>query len=109
MEEIMAAADLVVTMGGYNTICEVLSQGTLSLVIPRETPRKEQLLRARALHGQNLLDFIPWNMMSPLSLRSRIITLLEHPESYQQAINRFQLTGLKAMRERLDIFRTSEE
>ncbi len=109
MEEIMAAADLVVTMGGYNTICEILSQGTISLVIPRETPRKEQLIRAKALHGQNLLDFIPWNAMSAQTLRSSIMNLLDHPESYQEAINRFQLTGLKAMTERLDLFRASDD
>ena len=109
MEEIMAAADLVVTMGGYNTICEILSQGTISLVIPRETPRKEQLIRAQALHGQNLVDYIPWNAMTPSLLRSRIQHLLDHPESYQQAIDRFQLTGLEAMRERLDKFRTSDD
>jgi len=109
MEEIMAAADLVVTMGGYNTVCEILSQGTISLVIPRETPRKEQLIRAKALHGQNLLDFIPWNTLSPHLLRTRIMHLLDHPESYRQAVNRFQLTGLKAMRERLDIFRAAND
>ena len=109
MEEIMAAADIVVTMGGYNTVCEILSQGTISLVIPRETPRKEQLIRAKALHGQNLVDYIPWNSVSPQLLRTRIMNLLDHPESYQKAINSFQLTGLKAMRERLDMFRTSDD
>jgi predicted glycosyltransferase len=108
MEHIMAAADLVVTMGGYNTICEILSQGTVSLVIPRETPRKEQLIRAMALHGQNLVDYISWNAMSPQTLRAHIMHLLDHPESYQNAINCFHLTGLKAMRERLDLFRTTE-
>lgn len=105
----MAAADIVVTMGGYNTVCEILSQGTISLVIPRETPRKEQLIRAKALHGQNLVDYIPWNSVSPQLLRTRIMNLLDHPESYQKAIDSFQLTGLKAMRERLDMFRTSDD
>jgi predicted glycosyltransferase len=95
-------------MGGYNTICEILSQGTISLVIPRETPRKEQLIRAQALHGQNLLDFIPWNAMSAQTLRSSIMNLLDHPESYQKAINQFQLTGLKVMRDRLDLFRATK-
>ena len=108
MEEIMAAADLVITMGGYNTICEILSQGTISLVIPRETPRKEQLIRAKVLHGRKLLDYIPWNLMSAQTLRSSIMNLLDHPEPYQEAINSFQLTGLKAMRERLDLFRATD-
>ena len=109
MEHIMAAADLVVTMGGYNTICEILTQRTVSLVIPRETPRKEQLIGAQALHDQNLVDFITWNLMSPQTLRTRIMNLLDHPESYQGAINRFQLTGLKAIRERLDLFRVTDD
>ena len=108
MEEIMAAADLVITMGGYNTICEILSQGTISLVIPRETPRKEQLIRAKVLHGRKLLDYIPWNLMSAQTLRNSIMNLLDHPEPYQEAINSFQLTGLKAMRERLDLFRATD-
>ncbi len=47
----LAAADVVVTMGGYNTVCEVLSLGRPAIVVPRVQPRREQLLRARALAG----------------------------------------------------------
>jgi predicted glycosyltransferase len=95
-------------MGGYNTICEILSQGTLSLVIPRETPRKEQLIRAQALHERQLVDFIPWREMSPSLLRRKILELLEHPQPYREAISRFQLTGLRFMRDRLAVFRNTE-
>lgn len=105
MEDMVSASDLVVTMGGYNTICEILSLKTISLVIPRETPRKEQLIRAKILHDQNLLDYIPWNSMSPKTLLNNIMNLLDHPEPYRKAIDRFKLTGLKAMRERLNTFR----
>ena len=34
MEEVLAAADVVVSMGGYNTVCELLTLGTVSLIIP---------------------------------------------------------------------------
>jgi len=44
--------------------------------------------------------------MSARTLRGSIMNLLDHPESYREAISRFQLTGLKVMRERLDLFRT---
>ena len=108
MESLMAAADLVVSMGGYNTICEILSQGTISLVIPRETPRKEQLIRAKVLHNQHLVDYIKWSSLSPRILRDRILALLDNPEIYQEAISRFQLTGFKAMRRRLDFFRNNK-
>jgi predicted glycosyltransferase len=105
MEKIFAAADIVISMGGYNTLCEILGQGTLSLVIPRETPRREQLIRARAFHRQNLVDFIPWDDFSPALLYEKLITLLQNPEPYHNAISRFRLTGIETMQQRLREFR----
>jgi predicted glycosyltransferase len=105
MEKILAAADIVVSMGGYNTVCEILSQGTVSLIIPRETPREEQLIRARIFCDQNLADFIPWHDLSPQILYQKIISLLMHPEPYKEAISRFQMTGIGYMRSRIKTFR----
>ncbi len=105
MEKIFAAADVVVSMGGYNTLCEILGQGTISLVIPRETPRKEQIIRARAFHRQNLVDFIPWDDFTPRLLHEKLTTLLQNPEPYHSAISRFRLTGIETMQQRLLEFR----
>ncbi len=105
MEKIFAAADIVVSMGGYNTLCEILGQGTISLVIPRETPRQEQVIRARAFHRQNLVDYIPWADYAPDLLRDKIFYLLENPELYREAISQFKLTGIETMRRRLIEFR----
>ena len=105
MEKIFAAANVVVSMGGYNTLCEILSQGTLSLVIPRETPRKEQLIRAQAFNQQKLVDYIPWHDFAPENLQNKILALLENPGPYQQAISQFRLTGIEAMQQRLRVFR----
>ncbi len=105
MEKIFAAADIVVSMGGYNTLCEILGQGTISLVIPRETPRQEQIIRARAFHRQNLVDYIPWSDFSADRLRQKLFDLLENPESYHEAISRFRLTGIETMQQRLREFR----
>ena len=105
MEKIFAAADIVVSMGGYNTLCEILGQGTVSLVIPRETPRKEQIIRARAFNRQNLVDYIPWDDFTPELLRKKIVSLLQNPEPYRAAISRFQLTGIETMQQRLLEFR----
>jgi predicted glycosyltransferase len=101
MEKIIAAADLVVCMGGYNTVCEILSQGTVSLVIPRETPRKEQLIRAEAMHGQRLIDYLPWSRLEPGPLEEKIDALLADPEPYRQSMAAFRLTGIDAMVERI--------
>jgi predicted glycosyltransferase len=105
METIFAAADLVVSMGGYNTLCEILSQGTLSLVIPRETPRKEQMIRAQAFKRQHLVDYIPWGDFTPEILQQKILALLEAPEQYREAIAQFRLTGIETMQQRLRQFR----
>ncbi len=105
MEKIFSAADIVVSMGGYNTLCEILGQGTISLVIPRETPRQEQIIRARAFHRQNLVDYIAWSDFSADRLGQKLFDLLENPEPYHEAISRFRLTGIETMQQRLREFR----
>jgi predicted glycosyltransferase len=105
MEKIFAAADIVVSMGGYNTLCEILGQGTISLVIPRETPRQEQIIRARAFHRQHLVDYIPWDDFSPGLLHQKLLSLLQNPAPYHEAISRFRLTGIETMQQRLREFR----
>ena len=105
MEKIFSAADIVVSMGGYNTLCEILGQGTISLVIPRETPRQEQIIRARAFHRQNLVDYIPWSDFSADRLGQKLFDLLENPKPYHEAISRFRLTGIETMQQRLREFR----
>ncbi len=108
MEKILAAADVVVCMGGYNTLCEILSQKTLPLLIPRETPRKEQLIRAMSFKKQNLAQFIPWKELGPDVLREKLMGLLNNPKPYSDAISCFKMTGLEAMKKRLEVFRSEK-
>ena len=42
MMSLIDAADLVVAMGGYNTVCEVLTLGKRAIVVPRVRPVQEQ-------------------------------------------------------------------
>jgi len=60
---LMAAADLVISMAGYNTICEILSLRRRAIVVPRVRPTEEQWLRVErfaplgcftAIHPDNL-------------------------------------------------------
>jgi predicted glycosyltransferase len=105
MVKIIAAADLVVGMGGYNTVCEILTQGTPSIIIPRDNPRREQLIRAEVLNNQNLVNYIPFNSLNPELLRKEIKKVLDNPEPYKKAIADFQLTGFDVMHQRLHSFR----
>ena len=105
IEDLMAAADLVISMGGYNTICEILTQQTPALIIPRETPRKEQLIRAQRLKSEGLLDYIPLKAVSPQLLREKIIALFADREQFTAAIKSFALSGLDTMLARLTYFK----
>ncbi len=104
-EELMVAADVVISMGGYNTICEILSNKTPAIIIPRETPRTEQLIRARRLKEEGLLDFIPWKEVTPQLLRQKIFSLLRDKDLYRRRIEAFDLSGLDNMLKRLHQFK----
>ncbi|WP_319582518.1 glycosyltransferase [uncultured Pseudodesulfovibrio sp.] len=105
MEKRMAKSDLVVSMGGYNTMCEILSLKKPALIIPRDNPRQEQLIRAQVFKGEGLCDYIRWGDVSPETMREKINALLDDPTPYTSALNTFAMTGLKVMRERLQYFR----
>ena len=58
MEALIEAAAGVVSMGGYNTFCEILSLDKRALIIPRVRPREEQLIRARRAAELGLVDML---------------------------------------------------
>lgn len=58
MELLMENASAVVCMGGYNTFCEIVSFDKRALLVPRSTPRKEQLIRARRAQELGLLNYL---------------------------------------------------
>ncbi|MYL82958.1 glycosyltransferase [Desulfovibrio aerotolerans] len=105
METLMGLADAVVTMGGYNTTCEIISQGKPSLVVPREVPRLEQRIRAEALSAKGLIEFLPWDELSPAGIREKLTKLLAEPAPYKDAMAGFPFTALKIISERLTVFR----
>ena len=46
LSDAMSQASAVVTMGGYNSLCELVASGTPTVVVPRIHPRREQAIRA---------------------------------------------------------------
>lgn len=52
-------AAAIVTMGGYNTVTELLGSSVPGLVVPRMSPRAEQVVRAEALSALGLFDWLP--------------------------------------------------
>ena len=47
-----------VAMGGYNTFCEILSFDKRAIIVPRQRPRLEQFIRARAARNLGLVEML---------------------------------------------------
>jgi predicted glycosyltransferase len=65
---LLARADRVIAMGGYNTTCEILSFGKPALIVPRVKPRLEQWIRAERLRDMGLLDVLHPDGVTPQAL-----------------------------------------
>jgi predicted glycosyltransferase len=58
------AADLVVSMAGYNTLSEILRFGKRVIVVPRPGPSAEQTMRARILAERGLIRIVEPDQLS---------------------------------------------
>lgn len=76
----MAAADVVVSMSGYNTTCEILSLGKRAVMVPRIKPSQEQWLRAERLANLGLLEAIHPDRLTPESLMRSLLGQLNAPK-----------------------------
>ncbi|MFC5380497.1 glycosyltransferase family protein [Aquipuribacter nitratireducens] len=56
--DLVAGAAAVVSMAGYNSVCELLAARRPTLLVPRVRPRREQLVRARRLAARGLVDML---------------------------------------------------
>ena len=64
--ELMAAADAVVSMGGYNSVCEALAVARPLVIVPRATHKVEQQIRAETLAARGLARCIhPKDLTGP--------------------------------------------
>jgi predicted glycosyltransferase len=79
LPDYLAAADAIVSMAGYNSICEILSFGRPAVVVPRATPSKEQLIRAKALSRRGLVRMIHPADLTPGRIEDEVNQLLDHP------------------------------
>lgn len=59
------AADAVVTMGGYNTVCEAVSLGKRPIVVPRVAGSQEQLIRAERFAQRGLVTMLHPDDLTP--------------------------------------------
>ena len=55
---LMAAADAIVSMGGYNSVCEALVAARPLVIVPRATHKVEQRIRAETLAARGLARWV---------------------------------------------------
>ncbi|MCE5244199.1 MAG: glycosyltransferase [Syntrophobacteraceae bacterium] len=101
MESLIGAAQVVVSMGGYNTICEIASQKKPFLIIPRTVPREEQLIRAAVLSSNGFCDYIDPRRPDLQILRGKILKLLDNGVSYREKMATFPFMAFDVIRERI--------
>ena len=68
----MNAADVVVSMAGYNTICELLTLRKRAVIVPRVKPVQEQKIRAERMAELSVFQMIHPDHLSPRALASAV-------------------------------------
>lgn len=91
VEAILAHADRVISMGGYNTVCEILAYGKTALIVPRIHPREEQLIRGLRMKQLGILE-----MLHPHDLTAETLTnwLAAHRPPSQDLRSQIEMNGL---------------
>ncbi|MFQ5415419.1 MAG: glycosyltransferase family protein [Myxococcota bacterium] len=81
-DALLGAADRVIAMGGYNTVCEILAHEKRALIVPRVSPRTEQLIRARRLAALGLLSFCHPSDATPAALEKWMASDVSTPSPH---------------------------
>ena len=86
-DSLISRADSVVTMGGYNSVCSVLSFGKRALVVPRVVPRKEQLVRAERLSQLGLIDLLHPDQLNTSAMHDWLAAEIVSPPKSSEMID----------------------
>jgi predicted glycosyltransferase len=74
---LLKRATAVVTMGGYNSLVEVLQWRKKALVVPRRAPSAEQQLRSRLFADRGLVRLLNPDALSAENLSAALVSLLD--------------------------------
>ena len=86
--KLLQDAEFVVCMGGYNTVCEVISFDKPALVVPRVVPRLEQFIRAERLKNLGIIDLLHPHNLSADALSAWMVSLPQrHRVSAREVID----------------------
>lgn len=98
---LMDGSDLVLTMGGYNSMLEAIGRGKRTIAVPRVFPRREQWLRAVAFQSQGVLRMLEPEQLTPSLLADEIEALLAAPPPDPVDLGRLASGGLSEFTRRI--------
>jgi len=102
MEALIDGAKAIVSMGGYNTFCEILSFDKRALLVPRVRPREEQLIRARRAAELGIIDMLePSEAADPARLAAALEAVYQRPRP-SEIPTPMKLGGLAAVCDLVD-------
>ena len=104
MSSYVSAADLVVSMAGYNTVCDVLTLAARAVVVPRVRPVLEQSIRAERMAALGWFRAMHPDRLTPGGLAAVITEELRHP-AHRQPRPGINLDGLSALTTCLEALR----
>ena len=90
----MKAADAIVSMAGYNTVCEILSLSKKAVVVPRIQPVQEQFIRAQRMASFGLLKFIHPESLTPENLLETVLEQLNSTSKHLRPVYPLELDAL---------------
>ncbi len=100
-------AKLVVSMGGYNTMCQVARSGTRALIVPRIRPRREQFMRAELWSKRGAVEVVDPDRLTPTFLANHVLAMLDQP--YMGSKPDLDFNGLNRISDRFADFWKTEK
>ncbi len=102
-DAVIDRAAAVVSMAGYNTVCEILATATPALLVPRTRPRTEQLIRAERFAALGLVDLLEPSALSPGRLAGWLRSAVAgSAQATLRADSEIKLDGLRRIPELAD-------
>lgn len=94
MMSLMEAADLVLCMAGYNTVCELLTLRKRAVLVPRVQPVREQWIRALRLQALGLFRTLSPDRLTSAALMQSIDAEFDRANVHPHHSSQVDLDGL---------------
>ena len=88
MAHLYAAADVLISRAGSNTLCEIIALGKPALLIPypKGASRGDQILHAESMHARGLCQVLMQENMTPDTLVNAVIEVYKQRRAIEGAI-----------------------